>query len=129
MADVEIQGEELVVTIKGWHKFWAMKSRLHYPLDSVRGAEIDPETAQKPVGLRSPGAFIPSLLTAGSYRGPDGWDFWDMRNPVKAIVIALKDQNYHRLIVEVDDPVATVALINQALTASPGPVSEDRSTP
>jgi hypothetical protein len=114
MADVEIQGQTLVVTIRGWHKLWALKSQLRYPLNHVGGAEIDPETAQKPVGLRSPGTFIPSLLTAGSYRGRSGWDFWDVRNPAKAIVISLIDENYQRLIVEVDDPLAIVEMINQA---------------
>jgi hypothetical protein len=121
MAKVEIEGQTLIVMIKGWHKLWAMKSQLRYPLDHVRGAEIDSETAEKPVGLRSPGAFIPSVLTAGSYRGPAGWDFWDVRNPAKAIVINLINENYHRLIVEVDDPVAVVDLINQELAAASRP--------
>jgi hypothetical protein len=61
---------------------------------------------------------VPSLLTAGSYRGREGWDFWDVRHPANAIIINLDHENYRRLIVEVSDTRATVEMINQALSGT-----------
>jgi len=40
--------------------------------------------------------------------------FWDVHDPQKAIVIRLKDERYARLVIEVDDPPATVAAIEEA---------------
>ncbi|MGH2558018.1 MAG: hypothetical protein ACRDJH_03065 [Thermomicrobiales bacterium] len=119
MADIAIKDRTLVVTLKGWHKLWALKSEVSAPLANVTGVEIDPEIASRPTGFRMPGSRVPGLITAGSYRGRHGWDFWDVRRPAKAIVIHLKDERYQRLIVEVDDPEATVRTIQQALPASP----------
>ncbi|MGH2532530.1 MAG: hypothetical protein ACRDJW_09515 [Thermomicrobiales bacterium] len=119
MAHVTIKDETLVVTLQGWHKLWALKSEVRTPLTHVTGAEIDPAIASRPIGFRMPGARVPGLITAGSYRGRHGWDFWDVRRPAKAIVIHLKDERYDRLIFEVDDPAATVRMIQEALPASP----------
>ena len=38
-----------------------------------------------------------------------------MYDPEKAIIIELADERYARLVVEVEDPSATVALITRAL--------------
>jgi hypothetical protein len=38
-----------------------------------------------------------------------------MHNPDNSIVIRLKDEHYVRLIIEVEDPLATVATIRRAL--------------
>lgn len=119
MADVKIMDGNLVVTLKGWHKLWALKSAVTAPLAHVAGAEIDPEIASAPRGFRMPGSRVPGLITAGSYRGRSGWDFWDVRRPEKAVVIHLTDERFERIIVEVDDPEATVKMIRDALPASP----------
>ena len=41
--------------------------------------------------------------------------FWDVHDPEKTVVIRLKDERYARLVVEVEDPTATVAAIQEAL--------------
>jgi hypothetical protein len=41
--------------------------------------------------------------------------FWDVHNPDNTIVIELRDERYNELIVEVADPVGTVALVRAAL--------------
>ena len=41
--------------------------------------------------------------------------FWDVHDPEKTVVIRLKDERYARLVIEVEDPPATVAAIQEAL--------------
>jgi uncharacterized protein (DUF1778 family) len=41
-------------------------------------------------------------------------------DPERAVIIHLADERYDRLVVEVDDPWATAASVNQALTVGPG---------
>jgi uncharacterized protein (DUF1778 family) len=43
--------------------------------------------------------------------------FWEVTDPTKAVVIELKDDQYAELVVQVEDPAAVVAQINQAIAA------------
>ena len=49
MTAVEIVGDELVVTMQGLDRFWALRRRIAVPLAHVRGATADPG-----VGRESP---------------------------------------------------------------------------
>lgn len=115
MAQVAIDGDTLVVVIEGLDKLWALKSRLTIPLSNVRGATIDPGISHEYKGIRAPGTHFPGVITAGTFRLDGEWVFWDVHNPTKAIVIQLADERYARLVIEVDDPRAAVALIEGAI--------------
>lgn len=114
MTRVRIDGEALVVEIEGLDKLWALKSRLTINLGNVRGATADPGVIKEPKGIRVPGTHVPGVITAGTFRIDGERIFWDVRDPDKAVVIELNDERYARLIVQVADPSATVALIEQA---------------
>ncbi|WIM92613.1 hypothetical protein ACTOB_004565 [Actinoplanes oblitus] len=114
-ADVRIDGDTLVVEMIGIDKLWALTSRLEIPLANVAGATIDPGAAREPKGIRTAGAHIPGWLTAGRFRRDGEKIFWDVRDANKAVVIALRDETYARLIIEVEDPRATVDLVEHAI--------------
>ena len=42
-------------------------------------------------------------------------EFWDVRDPRRAIAIDLDDEQYDRLVIEVEDPVAIVEAVNAAV--------------
>jgi hypothetical protein len=69
---------------------------------------------KEPKGIRAPGAHLPGVITAGTFHIHGERIFWDVHDPAKAVVIELNDERYARLIVQVADPRATVALIEQA---------------
>jgi hypothetical protein len=114
MAQVQIEGDDLVVEMEGLDKLWALRSRLVIPLANVRGATADPGVARERKGIRAPGAYVPGVITAGTFHVDGERVFWDVHDPTKAVVIELADERYARLIVQVADPRATVALIEQA---------------
>src|SRR4051794_33406565 len=101
--------------MQGLDKLWALKSRLEVPLAHVRGATADPGVVKEPKGIRAPGAHVPGVLTAGTFHIDGERVFWDVHDPEKAVVIELDDERYARLVVQVDDPRATVALVERAL--------------
>src|SRR5438270_13949229 len=115
MAQVRIDKEALIVEIEGLDKLWALKSRLEIPLVNVRGATNDPGMMKEPKGIRAPGTHVPGVITAGTFHIDGERIFWDVRDATKAVVIELDDQRYSRLVIQVDDPRATVALIDHAL--------------
>ena len=45
--------------------------------------------------------------------------FWDVHHPERAIAISLRNERYTKLVVEVEDPDATVAAIEGALHEKP----------
>jgi hypothetical protein len=116
MARVTIDGGDLVVEIEGLDKLWSLKSRLAIPLANVRGATADPGMVKEPKGLRAPGTHLPGVITAGTFHQDGERVFWDVRDGTRAVVIELDDERYARLVIEVADPGATVALIERAIT-------------
>jgi TetR/AcrR family transcriptional repressor of nem operon len=118
MAQVRVDGENLLVEIEGLDKLWALKSRLEIPLVNVRGATADPGIVAEPKGVRWPGAQVPGVITAGTFHIDGERVFWDVHDSAKAIVIELHDDHYARLVIEVADPRDTVALIERAITSS-----------
>ncbi|GAA0902914.1 hypothetical protein [Streptomyces thermoalcalitolerans] len=118
MALISVDRERGLLTaeLQGLDKLWALKSRLEIPLAHVRGATHDPGMAREPKGIRTGGTYVPGVITAGRFRRDGERSFWDVKNPDKAVVIELADAGaYDRLVLEVDDPRATVALIEQAI--------------
>lgn len=115
MAKVRVDGRNLVVEPQGWHKVWALKSRVVVPANRVREVVIDPDLARKPRGIRFPGTYIPGVITAGTYIHEGDRIFWDVRDPEKAVVIDLSGEKYARLVVEVDDPAEVVSQLRAAL--------------
>src|SRR5258708_1911689 len=115
MAQVHIEGENLIVDIEGLDKLWTFRSRLTIPLSNVRGATIDPGIVNDRKGIRAPGTYVPGVIVAATYHSEGERVFWDVHDPAKAVVIELADEKYARLVIGVDDPQATVSLIEHRL--------------
>jgi hypothetical protein len=45
--------------------------------------------------------------------------FWDVHDPAKAIAIALRDEHYSKLMIEVEDPANQVSIIREPITRPP----------
>ena len=116
MAQISIDGDDLVVDVRGMDKVWSLKSRLTIPLAHVRGATADPGIVEEPKGWRGPGSHVPGVIVAGTFHQDGERVFWDEHDKTKAVVIELKDDTYSRLVVQVDDPRATVELVESNLT-------------
>ncbi len=116
MVSVSIEGTNLVCVVEGLHKLWACKSRLEVPLAHVTGVTIRSEETQswwhgwKMVGTDLPGAFAAGLFSLNGK-----WVFWDVRHPENAIEIDLADETYSKLLIEVEHPEQTAAMIRQAI--------------
>ncbi len=116
MVDVSENGDRVRFEVEGWDKLWALKSRLEIPLSHIQSVRADPEPARGWWhGLRMPGTNVPGLLTAGSFIQRDGVVFFDVHDPERTVVIELDHEHYKRLVIEVQDPEATVAMLQAAL--------------
>jgi hypothetical protein len=118
MVMIEIEGDRLVLTVEGWDKLWALRTRLAIPLAHVRGVHADPDATINWMNVfKLAGTHVPGLISAGTFYQREGLVFWDVHHPQRTIVIELEHEVYRRLIVEVEDPQAAVRTIEQALAA------------
>jgi hypothetical protein len=121
MVRVSVNGDRLHFEVERWDKLWALKSQLDIPLAHVRAVRADPEPARGWWhGLRMPGTQIPGLLTAGSFYQSGGFVFYDVHDPERTVVLDLDHEHYKQLVIEVEDPAATVALVQSALGTKRG---------
>jgi hypothetical protein len=112
MANVTIEDGQLRVELEGMHKVWALKNTISVPVSHIVSASAGPiAEADSPTGIRAPGTHIPGVFAAGTWHHKGEKVFWDVRDPSNVVVIELRDESYSRLILEVDDPRATVDLI------------------
>jgi hypothetical protein len=116
MAIVEIDGDTLTVRVTGLDEVLAFKHTLEVPLAHVEGIEQgSPDVGTIFHGLKLPGTNLPGVVTAGSFLRAGQWSFWDVHDPDKALTIRLSDEHYSRVVVQVDDPTATIELVRAAL--------------
>jgi hypothetical protein len=116
MARIELSTDTLTVHVTGADRIFALKSELTIPLAHVLGAAKDEEEAHGWYhGVRAPGTNIPGVITAGTFHQHGESVFWDVHHPERAVAISLRDESYGKLVVEVDDPDATVLAIEAAV--------------
>jgi hypothetical protein len=114
MAQVHIDGADLVVEQSALDKLVSLRSTMRFPLGQVVGVTADPGVGAEPKGIRAPGTHLPGLLTAGTFHREGSTVFWNIRRGTHAIVITLRDADFDQLVIDVDDPQGTVDLINAA---------------
>lgn len=115
MVDVSIIGDRVRFGVEGWDKLWALKNQLEIPVSHITEARVDPEAARGWWhGLRLPGTNIPGLLTAGTFLQSGGAVFFDVHDPDQTIVVELDHETYKRLVIQVEDPAQTAAMLETA---------------
>jgi hypothetical protein len=53
--------------------------------------------------IRAPGTFLPGVIKAGTYYTRRGKEFWYYPKGKKPLVLELRDENYKRIILGLDD--------------------------
>ena len=123
MTTLEIAEGKLVLTVHGFDVVLALKHRLEIPLTHVIDAEVGvaPEARERlRQSLKLPGTHLPGIITAGSYLEHGRWMFWDVHgggDNGHAVTIHIDHEKYERLVVDVEDPVGTVAKIKHVAAA------------
>jgi hypothetical protein len=116
MARVKIENGQLVITVKGIRKFFAMKSEISVPLAHVEDVSTGlawkdlPKILEKRIGTNAN-----QLYYGGRFRQDGDNVFYDLLRKEDAVVITLKNEDYKRLVIGAENPEETVTLIQQAL--------------
>ena len=114
MVHVTLVGDAAVFEVEGFDKVFAFRSRLTIPLAHITGADINHDQVGRWWhGLRLLGTDVPGLFGGGTFYYHGEVVFWDVHDPANAIIVSLNHERYQKLIVEVADPAAAVALLQR----------------
>jgi hypothetical protein len=118
VVSVTVESDRAVFEIEGWDKLWSLRSRLEIPLAHITGVEANVDQVnQWWHGLKVMGTDFPGLFAAGTFYYRGEIVFWDVRHPDNTIIVSLDHERYRKLIIEVEDPAATVARLSDATKA------------
>ena len=97
------------------HCLWAFRRLIRVPLSHIRSVRPADQETMTWKSLRLLGTHLPGVITAGTLRY-DGLNvFWDVCSLQNAIAVELDGEFYDRLVVEVGDPRATLALFGHSV--------------
>jgi hypothetical protein len=115
MARVKIENGQLVISMKGARKILALKGELSVPISSVKGVTADPLLWKDTPFLKLYGTGLPGLL-AGAFLQDGDKVFYDIKRSEEAVTIEIEDESFSKIIIGVDDPGATVKIIEESLS-------------
>jgi hypothetical protein len=110
MNILTISKDTVHIEIKGWDKIWAFKGALDIHRNSIAKIYKYDGTI-KPPWCKWPGTAIPRVIIAGTYYGRGRKEFWNFHFQKNAIVFDLKDADYTRIVIDVDEQAEILSLL------------------
>ncbi len=112
MVTINSTEDQFIFKINGWHQLWSLQNKIEISKENVVKAFQSDEEFKFWIGWRMPGTCIPGIITAGTYIKKGKRNFWDVVNKKNTIIVQLKDSNYDKLIIEVENPQKAIDLLN-----------------
>ena len=110
MAELTVQGDELILTLSGAEKFEGLHSDITVPLASVRDVEVVSDAFSAVEGMRAPGTGIPGVLDVGTFRAPGVKSFVVIHHATPhGVRVLLDGQSFDELIVGCEKPDGVAA--------------------
>ena len=115
MADLDVEGNELVLRLRALEKAESVHGDIRVPLSAARAVRSVDDPWPELRGIRAPGTGIPNVIAVGTRRGSFGKDFAAVHGTGPAVVVELDGTDFARLVVTSDDAAARARGIRQAL--------------
>ena len=106
MADLEVEGNELVLHLRAIEKAEGAHGDIRLPLSAVTAVRSVDDPWPELRGIRAPGTGLPNVIAVGTRRGKFGKDFAAVHGKGPAVVVELEGADYSRLVVTADDAAA-----------------------
>jgi hypothetical protein len=102
VASLEIDGDELLVTLARNERWWGLLSDVRVALSAIVNVEVVPDGRRAVRGIRAPGLGGRNRLI-GTWRAKDDKQYVCVRRDQPAVKATLVGQRYRTLLVGVDD--------------------------
>jgi hypothetical protein len=119
---VRIEGENVILELAWADAILGLKKRFKIPLKHILSVSTERVGWTENLGMKV-GTSLPGVLRDGRFLTPKGWVFMDTGNPDKCITIALIDEDYKKVVLQVDDKESAAKLIHAVMTRGESEVS------
>ncbi|HWL44859.1 MAG TPA: hypothetical protein VNQ73_18090 [Ilumatobacter sp.] len=113
MADLAIDGTDLVVTLQRNEKLWGFLSDLRVPTGSISAVDVVPDGRRAARGIRAPGLGGPQRLI-GTWRARGDKQYVCVRRNQPAVRVTLDGQRYRTVLIGSDDADRIAAHVRAA---------------
>ena len=114
MAELQVDGDELVLHLRPMEKAEGMHGDIRVPFSAVTAVRSVDDPWPELRGMRAPGTGLPNVIAVGTRRGSFGKDFAAVHGKGPAVVVELDGADYGRLVVTQDDAAARARAIAEA---------------
>ena len=101
MAHVEVQPDQLAITLSLGDEILSLHGAFHLPYTHIAAVSTGPVPEAFFRGIRI-GTNLPGVKTAGTFITGDGTIFYDFHDPGRCLTLSLSHETYRQVIVEVD---------------------------
>ena len=108
MADLEVDGDALVLHLRAIEKAEGAHGDIRVPLKAVTAVRAVDDPWPELRGMRAPGTGLPNVIAVGTRRGGFGKDFAAVHGKGPAVVVELEGASYGRLVITADAAAALV---------------------
>jgi hypothetical protein len=121
-----VDGDELVLRVRGWRMLLGVSRGVRVPLASVISVRYDSSPhSSVSTRLRVRARGRSRLWRLGAYHGGAGWSYWACGRGRNAVVVETRGTRYRFVVVEVVDPLRVVATVRAATGLAPGGAARD----
>jgi hypothetical protein len=104
---LSVEGERLRVRLTPFEQLLGLRRSFEVPVARIADARVATRTeALAGRGFRAPGTDVPGLIALGTWRGPRGRQFWNVRRGRRVLVIDLRGGGLSRLVLQIPEPDA-----------------------
>jgi hypothetical protein len=116
MAELNREGDELVVVLTATEKAEAVHGDIRVPMSAVRGVEVVDDAVHAVNGfMKSVGSAWPGRFVIGTFRSEGIKTFAVVHHSTpRGVIVRLEGANFDELLVGCDDPEAVVRRIGDA---------------
>lgn len=113
---VKIEGKNIIFEIHGADVILAIKRSITIPIEHVMSVSTDKVSWEPFQQLKVVGTGFPGIIKDGLYLSNDGLLFFEMHHPDKCITVTLNNEQYKKIIFEVQDKEYVAKIIRDAIS-------------
>ncbi|MBK8954322.1 MAG: hypothetical protein IPM34_02040 [Saprospiraceae bacterium] len=111
MVEITTVNSHFSITLKGFYKFFAFKSEINILKRNIVNVYQSDKELSGWIGWRSLGTSIPFFFNVGTFCKNGKKNFWYVFDKSKAIIIELENEDYDKLIIEVENPQEAIKFL------------------
>ena len=116
MAELLVDGADLVIRLSGLEKLGAFRGDVRVPLSAVTAIRVSEDPWSELRGIRAPGTGLPGVISLCTRRGKGVRDFAAVYGRGEGLVVEAEGADFDRLVISCKGAAEKAEMVEQAVT-------------